>query len=134
LEPSDGGETFNRGRIEGSRSSDGDPFGAEATVKSSLPTDPEGALVDFLGRAEDEANGRSVFFLPRKGSIERLDLCFSSDGTSGRAPVLGSWRELCELRKISERSAVFVRERCGVGMPVMARPNESEQLLKKTSQ
>lgn len=118
LEPSDGGDTFSGGRVEGSRLSDGDPSALEATVKSSLPIDPEGVLVDFLGRAEDEAS-RSVFLLPRKGSIERLDFCFSSDGASGRAPVLGSWRELCELRKISERSAVFVRERSGVGMPVM---------------
>jgi hypothetical protein len=96
-----------------------------------LLADPEGVLVDFLGRAEDEADGRSVFFLPRKGSMERLDLCFSSDVVLGRVPtaVLGSWREPCELKKISERSAVFVRERCGVGMPVdMMRPNESEQL------
>lgn len=90
LEPSDGGDTFNGGRVEGSRCPDGDPSTVEATVKCSLPTDPEGALVDFLGRAEDEGNGRSVFFLPRKGSIERLDLCFSWDGESGRALVLGS--------------------------------------------
>lgn len=83
LDPSDGGDTFNGGRVEGSRWSDGDPSAVEATVKNSLPTDPEGGLVDFLGRAEDEANERSVFFLPRKGSIERLDLCFSSDGVSG---------------------------------------------------
>lgn len=131
LEPSDGGDTFNGGRVEGSRPSDGDPSTVEAAIKSSLLTDPEGALVDFLGRAEDEADGRSVFFLPRKGSMERLDLCFSSDGVLTRVPtaVLGSWREPCELKKISDRSAVFVRERCGVGMPVdMTRPNESEQL------
>lgn len=86
LEPNEGGDTFNGGRVEGSRLSDGEP---STVVKSSLP-DPEGELVDFLGKTEDEASGRSVFFLPRKGSIERLDLGFSSDGVSVRAPVLGS--------------------------------------------
>jgi hypothetical protein len=35
-----------------------------------LLADPEGALVDFLSRAEDEAD---VFFLPRKGSMEHLE-------------------------------------------------------------
>ena len=45
--------------------------------------------MDFLGSAEEEAGGRSAFFLPRKGSIERLDLCFSSGGVSG-TPAAGA--------------------------------------------
>lgn len=92
--------------------------------------------MDFLGSAEDEADGRSVFFLPRKGSIERLYLCFSSGGVSGTPTTgialrasLATWRELCELRKMSESSAVFVRARWGVGRPVMA--SRSEQVWKR---
>lgn len=98
-------------------------------------------LVDFLASVEDEADGRSTFFLPRKGSIERLDLCFSSaggvTGTSANGATLlraslAAWREPCELRKISESSDVFVRAREGVGRPVIVKPSGCEQLRKSS--
>jgi hypothetical protein len=95
-------------------------------------------LVDFLASVEDEADGRSTFFLPRKGSIERLDLCFSSGGVTGTSAngatllraSLVAWREPCELRKISESSDVFVRAREGVGRPVIVKPSECKKLRK----
>lgn len=124
LDPSDGGQTFTGGRVEGRGGATDEDASIEGVIIITVRPLPKErratfaggrSTVDFLAGAATDCS--ADFFLPRNGNIERRDLDvkdFSDDeGVPGSVTTafFGECRDPCVERKKSARSDVFTRGR-----------------------